>query len=297
MTERDSVAEQAEAAPASPKWSRPAWIRLVVLLVLFVLVDGVIGAVYSALKDHAVLGLLCGLVLTALVLLAYAKAVRFLEGRDVVELARDGAVARVRRGLLIGLVLFAVAIGIIAMFGGYGIDGWGSVGGVIASVGLMSAAAVAEEVLFRGVLFRIVEEMAGTWGAMAVSAVVFGALHLVNPHATIWGAIAIMIEAGLMLGAAYAATRTLWLPIGLHLAWNFAEGAIFGVTVSGSGDGPQGLVKGTLSGSAVLTGGTFGPEASVVAILVCGVPTVLFLRLAKQRGNIRSRKASRPSAG
>jgi membrane protease YdiL (CAAX protease family) len=227
-----------------------------------------------------------------MIVMTFNGSWRLIERRDVAELARDGAAADLRRGTLIGIGLFAVSIGIIAMFGGYR-AGWGSIGVMITSFGLMCAVAAAEELIFRGVLFRIVEEMAGTWGALIVSALIFGALHLVNPDATVWGALAIAIEAGLMFGAAYAATRTLWLPIGMHLGWNFAEGGIFGVTVSGS-HGTPGLLKGTMSGSAVLTGGSFGPKASLVAILVCGIPTVLFLRLAARRGRIhpRPRRAS-----
>ncbi|GAA4488892.1 type II CAAX endopeptidase family protein [Actinoallomurus oryzae] len=309
MRERDGAgtAEQAPPeyaagpgglAPAegAPRWARPAWVRLIVMLVLFVLVEGIVSAINSALDGNAVAGLLLGLVCAGLVLWGYAKAVGLLEHRQVAELARDGAARSVWRGTLAGLGLFAVTIGVIAMFGGYGIAGWGSFGAFVACLGLMCAVAAVEEVLLRGVLFRIVEEMTGTWGALAVSALVFGVLHLVNAKATVWGALAIAMEAGLMLGAAYAATRTLWLPIGLHLGWNFAEGGIFGVTVSGNGDGPAGLLKGTLSGPVALTGGGFGPEASVVAILVCGVPTVLLLRRARRDGRIRPRRR-RATAG
>lgn len=171
--------------------------------------------------------------------------------------------------------------------------GWGSFGGAVAALGLMSCVAVAEELVFRGALFRIVEEIAGTWGALVVSGVLFGVLHLVNPHATVWGAVSIAVEAGLLFGAVYAATRSLWLPIGLHLGWNFAEGGIFGTTVSGSAHGPASLLRATVSGPAALTGGEFGPEAGVVAILVCGVPAVLFLRLAAKRGRIHSRGDAR----
>jgi uncharacterized protein len=278
----------------NPRW--PTWVRLVVLLAVFVLVDGVVGTTTSAVQGVPVVGLLVGLACAALVLLAYVKLVGFLERRPVTELPRDGAVAELRRGALLGLALFVVAIGLIAVFGGYRIDGWGSVSAFVNMIGMMCAASVAEELLFRGVLFRLVERLAGTWGALGVSAVAFGALHLVNPKATVWGALAIAVEGGLMLAAAYAATRTLWLPIGLHLAWNVAEGGIFGVGVSGSDDGATGLVKGVLSGPTALTGGGFGPEAGLVAILVCGVPTYFFLRAAHRRGRVLPRHHRRLAA-
>lgn len=108
-----------------------------------------------------------------------------------------------------------------------------------------------------------------------------------------WGALAIAIEAGLMLGAAYAATRTLWLPIGLHFGWNFALSGIFGVTVSGNEDMPAGLLHGVLSGPEAITGGGFGPEAGIFAILVCVIPAVVFLRTAKRQGRLHPRRQLR----
>ncbi|MBF8184970.1 hypothetical protein ITP53_04310 [Nonomuraea sp. K274] len=81
----------------------------------------------------------------------------------------------------------------------------------------------------------------------------------------------------------------LWLPIGLHFAWNFTHAGVFGVMLSGSGTPPQGLLSVTLSGPAALTGGTFGPEASLLALLVCLAPTILLVRRAARTGQIRHR--------
>ena len=89
--------------------------------------------------------------------------------------------------------------------------------------------------------------------------------------------------------AAYTATRSLWLPIGLHFAWNFTHAGLFGIVVSGSNDVPDGLLRTTLSGPSVVTGGTFGPEASLMALLVCLVPTVLLPRRPSRTGKIRPR--------
>jgi hypothetical protein len=132
----------------------------------------------------------------------------------------------------------------------------------------------------------MVEDWLGSWPALVLTASLFGASHLLNPHASPWGAVAIAVEAGAMLAAAYVATRTLWLPIGLHSAWNFAEGGIFGMSVSGT-DQPRGLLQSTLSGSTWVTGGDFGPEASVFSVLVCSTVTAAFLVLARRRGNLR----------
>jgi uncharacterized protein len=173
----------------------------------------------------------------------------------------------------------------IAIAGGFQVLGFGSVSAAVIMVGVNAAAATTEELAFRGVLFRIVEQRAGTWIALVGTGMLFGALHLINPDATLWGAIAIAVEAGGMLGAAFVLTRKLWLPIGLHFGWNFAESGIFGTEVSGSG-ASQGLLHSVTSGPVWLTGGEFGPEASVFSVIAGLLVTVVFLWLANRRGNM-----------
>jgi membrane protease YdiL (CAAX protease family) len=116
-------------------------------------------------------------------------------------------------------------------------------------------------------------------------------MHLVNPDATLWGATAIAIEAGFMLAACYAATRNLWVPIGLHFGWNFALGGISGATVSGNGES-KGLLDATFSGSTLVTGGDFGPEGSLYTLAAGVALTVVFMWLAHRRGHIVPRRRS-----
>ncbi|MEV6647213.1 CPBP family intramembrane glutamic endopeptidase [Amycolatopsis sp. NPDC051371] len=237
----------------------------------------------SAVQWNTPLTLVLGFGSAALVVLAYRWIVRKTEHRVPGEITKNNAA--LGRGLVIGLGLFACVIGNIALVGGYDVLGWGSLGGALALFGFSAAAAVTEEVLFRGILFRFVERWIGTWLALTLTGLLFGLSHLFNTHATLWGAIAIAVEAGGMLAAAYAATRTLWLPIGLHFAWNFAEGGIFGAGVSGT-DAPEGLLHSVMSGPAALTGGEFGPEASVYSVVAGVVVTAVFMVLARRRGNI-----------
>ncbi|MHA6632123.1 CPBP family intramembrane glutamic endopeptidase [Pseudonocardia sichuanensis] len=238
------------------------------------------------------LTLVLGLGTSAVALLGYAWAVRRTERRAPDELSRTGAVPALVRGTLLGVGMFAAVILTIALLGGYQVLGWGAPAGAVALFGFMAAAAVTEELLFRGILFRIVEQWAGTWIALVLTAALFGTAHLFNPHSTVWGAIAIAIEAGAMLAAAYAATRTLWLPIGLHFGWNYAASAVFGTAVSG-GNTPDGLLHAVMNGPTALTGGDFGPEASVYAVLSGAALTVVFLWLAHRRGRIVPRRGAR----
>ncbi len=92
-----------------------------------------------------------------------------------------------------------------------------------------------------------------------------------------------------MLALAYAATRNLWLPIGIHMSWNFAEGSLFGAKVSGYSEAHS-LLKTTLSGPELLTGGAFGPEASVVSVAVCLVASAVLATMIVRRHNWRKRK-------
>jgi hypothetical protein len=145
-------------------------------------------------------------------------------------------------------------------------------------------AGVLEEILIRGILFRILEQWLGSWIALAISAAIFGGLHFFNKGATPLDAAAISIEAGILLAAAYMLTRRLWLCIGTHIAWNFTQGGIFSVAVSGGEN--KGLLSSRMVGPDWLTGGAFGAEASVVALGLCFAAGIVLLVLAIKKGNV-----------
>jgi membrane protease YdiL (CAAX protease family) len=286
---------------AGPRWARRSWVRLLILAGAMLGVDGLLQSLTSLVTDNAALTTVIGVAGAAVAVVVYVWVVRLLERRHpVAEVSPRGAVLDVANGLLVGAVLFSAVIGIIAATGHYRVAALGSVAGAIAVLGMMCTTAVAEELLFRAVLFRIIERWMGTWLALAVSALVFGLLHLANPDATLFGALAIAVEAGVMLGAAYALTRTIWFAVGIHLAWNFMEAGIFSTTVSGTQGTFQGLLRSELTGPDLLTGGGFGPEASVVAIGVGVVAAVVLLVLTIRRGRImplpRRSPTTRPRA-
>ncbi|MEU6073859.1 CPBP family intramembrane glutamic endopeptidase [Micromonospora sp. NPDC047074] len=255
------------------------------------------GQAVMAVQGNPWLCLGIGMATAVAAVLVYGWVVRRTERREVTELARDGAAARIVRGALIGFGMFAAVIVNIAFMGGYHVHGMGSVTGAVGLFGFMAAAAVTEELLYRGLLFRLVEERLGTWLSLLLSGVLFGLMHLLNKDASLWGATAIAIQAGFMLAACYAATRNLWVPIGLHFAWNFAAAGIFSVVVSGNG-GSTGLLDATTSGPTLLSGGDFGPEGSLYAVAAGLVLTVVFLWQAHRRGRIvpRRRAVDAPAA-
>lgn len=211
----------------------------------------------------------------------YWLYVRGIERRKLAEFSAPGALRESLAGFASGVVLFSVTMLLMWALGAvrFSFDGdWRALS--LALLGAV-AAGVAEEILVRGILFRIIEESLGSWIALLISAAIFGAMHAFNPGATLVSSVAIALEAGVLLAAVFMYTRRLWMAIGLHAAWNFAEGGIFGASVSGRGG--HGLLQSQFHGSAWLTGGQFGPEASLLAVVVCLVAALVFLRLAWKR--------------
>ena len=149
----------------------------------------------------------------------------------------------------------------------------------------MVTAAIFEEVLFPGIVFRITEEKLGSYIALAVSALIFGALHLLNPNSTLVSGLAVAIEAGLLLGASYMYTRNLWFPIAIHFAWNFTQSGIYGASTSG-GAVTKSLLTSKIAGPVMITGGQFGPEGSVQAVIFCSIATVILMVLSHRQNKI-----------
>lgn len=215
----------------------------------------------------------------------YIGFVRLVERRAVTELAPPGMGRELGIGLLIGAGLYTACILILIVAGIYRIDGLNPVSAMLPAIAVPLSSGIFEELLFRGVLFRVVEEWLGSWISLAVSSLVFGLVHLMNPTATLLGAIFISAEAGILLAAAYMLTRRLWMSMGFHFAWNFTQSAVFSGTVSG-GYALPGLIKPDIDGPALLTGGVFGIEASVIAFVLCTATGVVLLIMAVRRGHV-----------
>jgi membrane protease YdiL (CAAX protease family) len=218
----------------------------------------------------------------AIFVASYALFCRFIEQRPVVELALPGAAAELGAGIATGLVLFSAVVAVIAGLGGYSVVGTHGAAVLVPALAISIASGFSEEIIFRGWFFRLVEQWLGTWIALILSAVLFGALHLGNPNATLLAGAAIALEAGIMLAAIYLITRRLWAAIGVHAAWNFAQGGIYGIPVSGGS--MDGVLVPRISGPDLVTGGAFGAEASLPAIVVATAFGIVVLVIAYRRG-------------
>lgn len=280
--------------------AEPSRIRRIVahpaslLLIGFVLMVGVGGVGSIALNKlfgaldaakNTPLRLLGAVILAALFILAYKGYKRWIERAPDRELEFTDAGRELALGLAGGAMLFTVMTGIVALLGGFEILGLRGAGAIWSMLSLAVFSSVFEEILLRGIVFRQLEAWMGSWIALALSSALFGALHIMNPDATWFSSVAIAVEAGILLGAAYMLTRRLWLAIGIHAAWNFTQGWVFSVPVSG-GEAPLGLLITRRLGPDWLTGGDFGLEASVVAMVVATLAGVILLLLAIQRGQL-----------
>jgi membrane protease YdiL (CAAX protease family) len=286
----NSAAASGATRPGSP-WLEAVRRRPLARLPIFflVLLAAYIGAQFAqmwAIRRAPAGGadparLAAALLLAAALVAIYAGLVRALERRPPRELAPRPLQALA--GILLGLALFSSVFALLHVLGVARWQGVSARFDVIPMLAAATLAGVGEELTFRGGLFRILEERLGTAWALALSAAVFGLLHALNPGATIVSTAAVALEAGVLLAAAYALTRNLWFPIGLHLGWNFTEGGVFGVSVSGGSAG-KGILSVALTGPRLLTGGRFGPEASLIAIAVCLAVAIALLALALRAG-------------
>lgn len=212
----------------------------------------------------------------ALALTMYVVTMRFIARRRIPELFHTGALGQLVMGGAIGVAFILVSYAVAVVAGGFTFE-WNSADGIttIATVVAVNlGAAIVEELVFRGLVLQALERLLGSWAALVLSAAMFGLLHLLNPGATLWSSFAVTIEAGLLLGAAFLWRRSLWFVIGLHFTWNTIEG-LLGIPVSGHRD--PGLLISTPHGAELLSGGSFGIEASIIPILLSIALTVVML--------------------
>jgi membrane protease YdiL (CAAX protease family) len=183
-------------------------------------------------------------------------------------------------GCIVGLALTVVAVTPIAIWGGtsvhlhFGLHLLPRTGAVLV---VLFVGALGEELMFRGYPFQRLEEGIGATGAIAVFSVLFGAVHLSNPGASLWGVINTILI-GIVLAIAYLRSRALWLPWGIHFGWNAALGFLFGLPVSGLRMFNV-VVRTSTTGPAWMTGGSYGIEASATGTIAVVIGLVVVWKL------------------
>jgi len=234
--------------------------------------------------SHEYKTLISGLLAATIILSVYIILYRYYEKRKISELSTDKLAKNLATGVLLGFVLQSLTIGVIYLSKGFAVISVNGIAYLIPSLVTVTGA-IFEEVLFRGIIFRITEEKLGSYLALAISALIFGALHLWNPNSTLVSGLAVAIEAGLLLGASYIYTRNLWFPIAIHFAWNFTQSYIYGASTSGRAVA-ESLLTSKIRGPVIISGGEFGPEGSVQAVIFCLTATIILMVLNHRQNKI-----------
>ena len=225
-----------------------------------------------------------GIFVSTLAIGSYWLLYRKYEHRVITELSANGLLKKLFAGISIGSGLQVLTILVIYLFGSFTIIAVNPFSAVVIPFTVAFTVAIIEEILLRGIVFRITEEKWGSTIALITSGLIFAGLHLLNPHVTIISILCITVV-GVLLGAAYMYYRSLWVAIAIHFAWNFTQNGIFGAITSGN-EKTTSLFTTKISGPEILTGGQFGPEGSIEAVLFCLIVAVIILRKLVKKNKI-----------
>lgn len=274
-----------------PLWKRIVNFPLVTMLIALALTVAVLvpveiaGNALSKTLGWDMVEPMVAVTLIAALIVLQKLVLRRLGERKHDDLPFAAAPRNLAAGAAGAATLFSLVVGIAALLGAYVIDGWG---GMTSWVFILFwagfNAGFVEELIFRGILLRWIEEFAGSWAALFITSALFGLVHITNPNATWLSSLTIAAVAGTLLGGAYMLTRSLWLPVGLHFGWNVTQGLVWDVPVSGMK--VDGLVDARLVGDPLISGGAFGLEASVIALVVGGAAGAWMVWRAAAAGEV-----------
>ncbi len=273
-----SLIQQFFISPEEPRL-RSGWRLLIQSLVLGICL-AVLGSIANLVLDilsditYAVL-LLMGVLVTSLaVTISVYLGRRYLDLRSFTSLGltieRRGVVDLIfgfgLAGLMMGLIFLALlALNWIQIESyAWQVENWGNVvASILVMLLLFSLVSWQEELLMRGYWLQNLSAGLSRSLGVLLSSAVFALGHWFNPNLN-WQGILGLFLAGLFLAFGYLRTKQLWLPIGLHLGWNFFEGTFFGFPVSGQYH--YQLIRQTATGPDIITGGPFGPEAGLILL-------------------------------
>ena len=221
---------------------------------------------------------------SAIALLTYTFLFRVYEKRKISELSTDAFWKNAVIGFTTGFALQSIFILIIYLIANYSVTRINQVSSLLPSFAAALTAGFVGEIVIRGIFFRLTEEKLGTVLTLIICVLFFAIMHLNGKGAGVLSVSSTAIEAGLLLSAAYIFSRSLWLPVFLHFAWDFAEPGVFGAINPGITI-DQSLLTSKIEGPSILTGGQLGPQNSIQAFLLCTLASLVFLWMAKQKNN------------
>jgi len=231
-------------------------------------------------KDDTLVKSITGLLSITILLLSYKVFYSFFEKRHVTEMSFKNFTKPLFIGWGISFGLISMLFLILYLTNHYKVIRVNNFITVIEPLILFVVMGVFEEIIFRGIIFRITENMLGTFYALLISSLLFSVMHFANSGFSLISGVAIFLHLGLLTGILFSLTKNIWYPIFLHIGWNFSF-VFYGVTLSGGNEFSTFLV-GTLTGHKILIGGTFGPEDSIITILLS---LIVFGFLLYKKGN------------
>ncbi|WP_439880074.1 lysostaphin resistance A-like protein [Pontibacter sp. MBLB2868] len=254
---------------------------ILVCFIVFILSQQVAAKILDLTPlDRNFRNLVKGIVSSIAVIYTCISFYKVIEKRAIAELNTKHLAKNVLLGVLVGTVLQSLTILVISLFGGFKILSVNPFSNMIIPFTVAFTVAIFEEILMRGIIFRITEEKLGSYIALFISALIFGLVHLANPNSTLISGLSVVV-AGFLFGVAYIYTRNLWFPIAIHFAWNFMQSGVFGAVTSGN-EKTSSLLTTELSGNQLITGGAFGPEGSIQAIIFCLIATILLFLISRK---------------
>lgn len=266
----------------------------VVLLLLMMIVGQIIGVIILEIIRSTVVELgifieILELILSFLFpLLLCLLWVKFVEKREISSLGlmKEGSISNFLKGFLIGFLMFSSVTLMMYISGTISIEqniniGIRFVPSILIVLPGWILQSSTEEILSRGWLMHVVGARHKPIIGFIVSSVMFGFLHILNSGVDLISIVNIILV-GFMLGLYVINTQDTWGACGLHAAWNFSQGNIYGFSVSGLNASSNSLLTFSSESSTLLTGGKFGPEASIFSTIVLGIAIImLIIRLKK----------------
>ena len=279
----------------------PNFIWAIILSLIFMYGGSLIGSLatvplYLALlnvplffNNQNLLSLLITLFSFAFISLLVFFRVKVIEKRSLSSIGfnKNNWLKKYSLGFLIGLVMMSIIVLILLSFGYITVEknpiqlvGISAISSILVILFGWIIQGATEEIVTRGWLLNVLSTKYNIGVGLLISSTLFGLMHLTNPNVNYIAVINIILV-GLFYGLYVIKTNDLWAVCGMHSAWNFAQGNIFGFEVSGLDVSVGSLIDLNLVGNNVITGGAFGPEAGIIStfILLVSIGILLFINV------------------
>ncbi len=229
-------------------------------------------------NTNLILEAIRAILIVVFVLIAYCYYCRKIEHREAKEISLKYSLQEWGWGFILSLVMLSVIVGILYAGGMYHIKEISVIRVLYRACYVFIAGAFLQEMIFRVILFNIIEDFIGSWKAIIAIAIIFAMVHLGNANSNYISAISQFLS-DFLLSAVFILTRRIWMVWGVHAGWNFIQDGILGMPNSGIDSFPS-LIKPIVTGPGWLTGGKFGIESSLSSVILNVAFAILILNVA-----------------